>query len=75
MHQGGTVQGQPHGVEAVVHVHHTAGDGGGQGGEQEGRHVAHLLGFELLLDGGVGVRIPGEAGGLGAQAPAVLSRF
>lgn len=52
------VHGQTHGVEAVVNVQDVASDGGGQRGQQEGSHVADLNGGQLLLDGGVLVRVP-----------------
>lgn len=56
--QGLAVQGQAHGVQAVVHKQHMARDGGGHGGQQEGGGAANLNRLQLLLDGGVLVRVP-----------------
>ena len=53
------VGGKPHGVEPVVDVHDVPSDGRCEGGQQEGGHVAHLGGGQLLLNGCIGVRVPG----------------
>ncbi len=48
--QGLAVNGQGHGIQAIVHINYTAGDGRCQWGQQEGCCIANFSGLKLLLN-------------------------